>query len=102
MKKKTMNLKEAVSWLKQPGIKAMMPCDPHTQEAMKVLIAFAEKGIEEKKPEKKGSYKIYYSSAAGLDYVGITCSSEEEAKALCEKYNSQDDTPYGYHTYSKC
>lgn len=99
MKKKSMSLKEAVSWLKQPGIKAMMPCDPHTKKAIQKLIEFAEKGIEEKKYEKKGNYRIFYSSAAGLDYTGITCPSEEEAKALCSKYNLQDDNPYGQHVY---
>ena len=99
MRKKVMSVKEAVSWMKQPGIKAMMPCDPHTQEAIQVLINFAKKGIEEKKSEKKSSYRIYYSSAAGLDYTGVTCTSEEEAKALCKKYNSQDNTPYGRHIY---
>ena len=33
-----MNIKEAISWMEQPGIKAIMPCDPHTQEALNVLL----------------------------------------------------------------
>lgn len=33
----TMTYQEALSWLEQPGIKASMPADRHTQEAL--LIA---------------------------------------------------------------
>lgn len=101
MRKKVMSVKEAVSWMKQPGIKAMMPCDPQSQEAMKVLLNFVDKELEAKKSKKAkaSSFRIYYSSAAGLDYTGITVHSEAEAKELCAKYNEQDDNPYGHHTY---
>lgn len=45
-------------------------------------------------------FRIYFSSAAGLDYTGISCSTEEEAKELCDKYNKQDgNNPYGKHIY---
>lgn len=38
-----MTYKEAHSWLKQPGIKAMMPVDRHTQEALRVAKIALEK-----------------------------------------------------------
>lgn len=45
-------------------------------------------------------FRIYFSSAAGLDYTGISCSTEKEAKELCDKYNKQDgNNPYGKHIY---
>lgn len=44
-------------------------------------------------------YRIYISSAAGLDYTGISCTTEEEAKELCKKYNKQDESPYCQHVY---
>lgn len=34
-----MSRKEAISWLKQPGIQAMMPVDPHTRKALNVILA---------------------------------------------------------------
>lgn len=47
-------------------------------------------------------YKIYISSAAGLDYTGISCETEEEAKKFCEKFNEQDGhNPYCQHIYTK-
>ena len=45
-------------------------------------------------------FRIYFSSAAGLDYTGISCNTEKEAKDLCDKYNKQDGyNPYGQHIY---
>ena len=47
----------------------------------------------------KKTYRIYISSAAGLSYTGIWTNDEAEAKSLCDKYNSQDDSPYCQHVY---
>lgn len=44
-------------------------------------------------------YRIYISSAAGLDYTGITCKTEKKAKKLCDMYNKQDNNPYCQHVY---
>ena len=45
-------------------------------------------------------FRIYFSSAAGLDYTGISCNTEKEAKELCDKYNKQDgNNPFGKHVY---
>ena len=41
-------VKEAISWCKQPGIQCAMPCDPHTQQAMDILIKYCEKSMQEK------------------------------------------------------
>lgn len=38
-----MTYKEALSWLEQPGIKAMMPVDKHTQEALRVAKVALDK-----------------------------------------------------------
>lgn len=46
-------------------------------------------------------FKIYLSSAAGLDYTGVDCTTEEKAKALCDKYNEQDKNSYAHHVYCK-
>lgn len=47
-------------------------------------------------------YKIYISSAAGLNYTGVWTETEEEAKELCKKYNEQDGhNPYCQHVYKK-
>lgn len=54
------------------------------------------------KKEKKEVFRIYISSAAGLDYTGLTVFSEKEAKELCDKYNEQDKgNPYCKHVYKK-
>lgn len=45
------------------------------------------------------TYRIYYSSAAGLDFTGVTAKTEAEAKALCKKYDAGRDNPYGQHIY---
>ena len=47
----------------------------------------------------KGPYRIYISSAAGLSYTGVSANTEEEAAGLCDKYNSQDNSPYCKHVY---
>lgn len=44
-------------------------------------------------------YKIYISSAAGYDFTGISCATEDEAKKLCDKYNKQDENPYAQYVY---
>ena len=38
-----MTYKEALSWLEQPGIKAAMPVDRHTQEALRVAKVALDK-----------------------------------------------------------
>lgn len=40
-----MSFKEAYSWLNQPGIKVMMPVDPHTQSALQKVMEALEKQI---------------------------------------------------------
>ena len=40
-----MNFSEAYSWLNQPGIKAMMPVDPHTQVAIQKAMEALKKQI---------------------------------------------------------
>lgn len=41
-------------------------------------------------------WRIYISSAAGLDFTGLSYpdSQEEEAKKECEKLNEQNDSVY--------
>ena len=46
-------------------------------------------------------YKIYISSAAGLDYTGLWYNEEEEAKKECAKLNKQNDSPYCHYSYVK-
>lgn len=40
-----MNFRQAFSWLKQPGIKAIMPVDRDTRNAMKLAMAALQKQI---------------------------------------------------------
>lgn len=49
--------------------------------------------------KKHTIYKIYLSSAAGLDYSGIWTYSEEKAKCICDKFNEQDNNPYCTYVY---
>ena len=49
----------------------------------------------------KKTYKIYISSPAGLSYTGVWTNDEDEAKRLCNMYNSQDDNPYCSHVYKE-
>lgn len=85
-----MNIKEAVSWLEQPGIVAVMPCDPHSQEAMKIILNFVKNEIRAKKQANisRASYRIYYRSEDGVEFTGIFCTTENEAKNICEKLNT--------------
>lgn len=39
-------------------------------------------------------YRILASGFFGVEWIGITTRTEEEAKALCEKYNKEADSPY--------
>lgn len=41
-------IEQAISWLQQPGIKAIMPQDPHTQMAISILIEHTKKSKIEK------------------------------------------------------
>ena len=52
-----------------------------------------------KKEKKNKTYKIYISSAAGLDYTGVWTHSEEEAKRLCKEYDGPEYNPYAQHIY---
>jgi len=55
------------------------------------------------KSTASGSYKIYLSSAAGLDYSGVTVSTEKEAKDLVKKWNDEEleGNPYAQYVYRK-
>lgn len=55
----------------------------------------------EKNKKESITYRIYINSAAGLSYTGVWANTEEEAKALCKKYNEQDNSPYCKHIYIK-
>lgn len=46
-------------------------------------------------------YRICISSFNGLSFTGVTAETEEEARALCDKYNNQDNTPCCTHVYRK-
>lgn len=46
-------------------------------------------------------WRIYFSSAAGLDYTGVQCKTKEEAEKLCKKYDEGSDTTYGCHIARK-
>ena len=59
-----MNYREAYDWLNQPGIKAAMPHDPHTQEAlakaMEALRQYTYKWYPaNKRPTEAGEYFVY-------------------------------------------
>lgn len=62
----------------------------------KVTIEYSEK-----KPKIEGNYRIYFSSASGLDFTGVTADTEEKAIEYCEQYDKNRDTKYGHHTYRK-
>lgn len=46
-------------------------------------------------------YRILANGFFGTEWIGITAETEKEAKALCEKYNNEADSPYINYTYSK-
>ena len=48
-----MNLTEAYNWMAQPGIKAMMPSDPYSQEAFKIIMENTRIDILNKKAKKQ-------------------------------------------------
>jgi len=60
-----MTKKEALSWLNQPGIKAMMPTDKHTQEALVVAM----KSLEDKVQEEHIYRKILITDGMSRDVV---------------------------------
>ena len=72
-----------------------------TSYPVSVIRALKLSGQHHKQDEKNARkiYRIYLSSAAGLDFTGIKCNSEDEAKELCEKYNKGDNNPYCKHVY---
>lgn len=51
--------------------------------------------------KEKTMYRILANGFFGTEWIGITAETEKEAKALCEKYNNEADSPYINYTYSK-
>ena len=98
-----MTYKEALSWLEQPGIKAMMPVDPHTQEALRVAkVALVSKCFSKEELElaKKLAYENSAEAEIGFEFKNMWVVNpfmEETGRwefkdlaAMCKHYGEEN------------
>ena len=85
-----MNFKQAFSWLSQPGIKAMMPVDKHTQEAVEKAKEALKKQIAIPyiiKKDEERNVDTYHCPCCGLELGDSDWNGEPDKDWLpyCEQ-----------------
>lgn len=77
-----MKKKEAYSWLEQPGIKALMPCDKDTQMALKIALNVLHQTIVKEQDE--------YIEKVWEEFEDVLFIEDEESDDSCKLVLASD------------